>query len=95
MRPACGAVARARPPAIDLSLNSVDSYRDDLLKAQANPTSGGMRGLLLIGAITAALLAVLGSLVQAVMAARQRTTQFAIFRTLGMASRQLTRAAAW
>jgi ABC-type antimicrobial peptide transport system permease subunit len=74
----------------DLSLNSVDSYRDDLLKAQANPTSGGMRGLLLIGAITAALLAVLGSLVQAVMAARQRTTQFAIFRTLGMASRQLT-----
>jgi ABC-type antimicrobial peptide transport system permease subunit len=49
-----------------------------------------MRGLLLIGAITAALLAVLGSLVQAVMAARQRTTQFAIFRTLGMASRQLT-----
>ncbi len=74
----------------DLSINSVDSYRDDLLKAQANPTSGGMRGLLLIGAITAALLAVLGSLVQAVMAARQRTTQFAIFRTLGMASRQLT-----
>ena len=74
----------------DLSINSVDSYRDDLLKAQTNPTSGGMRGLLLIGAITAALLAVLGSLVQAVMAARQRTTQFAIFRTLGMASRQLT-----
>ena len=49
-----------------------------------------MRGLLLIGAITAALLAVLGSLVQAVMSARQRTTQFAIFRTLGMAGRQLT-----
>lgn len=73
----------------DLSLNSIDSYREDLQQAQANPTNDGMRGLLLIGAITAALLAVLGSLVQAVMAARQRTTQFAIFRTLGMASRQL------
>lgn len=74
----------------DLSINSLDSYREDLQLAQSNPTNGGMRGLLLIGALTAALLAVLGSLVQAVMAARQRTTQFAIFRTLGMASRQLT-----
>jgi putative ABC transport system permease protein len=74
----------------DLQLNTVDSYAEDLRKAEANPTNGGMRGLLLIGAITAALLAVLGSLVQAVLAARQRTTQFAIFRTLGMASRQLT-----
>jgi ABC-type lipoprotein release transport system permease subunit len=74
----------------DLSLNSVHSFREDLLRAQSNPVNGGMSGLLLIGALTAALLAVLGSVVQAVMAARQRTTQFAIFRTLGMASRQLT-----
>lgn len=74
----------------DLSLNTVDSFREDLLRAQSNPVNGGMSGLLLIGALTAALLAVLGSVVQAVMAARQRTTQFAIFRTLGMASRQLT-----
>ncbi|HET8906566.1 MAG TPA: FtsX-like permease family protein [Ktedonobacterales bacterium] len=73
-----------------LSLNTVDSYREDLRLAQTNPTDNGMRGLLLIGAITAALLAVLGSLVQAVMSARQRTTQFAILRTLGMAGRQLT-----
>jgi putative ABC transport system permease protein len=73
-----------------LSLNTVASYREDLRLAQTNPTDNGMRGLLLIGAITAALLAVLGSLVQAVMSARQRTTQFAIFRTLGMAGRQLT-----
>jgi putative ABC transport system permease protein len=72
-----------------LSINKLDSYQEDLRKALANPTNGGMRGLLLIGAITAALLAVLGSLVQAVMAARQRTTQFAVFRTLGMAGRQL------
>jgi ABC-type antimicrobial peptide transport system permease subunit len=61
-----------------------------LQQAEANPTNGGMRGLLLIGALTAALLAVLGTLAQAVLAARQRTTQFAILRTLGMASSQLT-----
>ncbi len=74
----------------NLSLNTVESYQQDLQQAQDNPVTGGMRGLLLIGAVTAALLAVLGSLVQAVLAARQRTTQFAILRTLGMANRQLT-----
>ncbi len=75
----------------DLSINSVDNLSDDLHLAESNPTNGGMSGLLLIGAFTAVLLAVLGSLVQAVMSARQRTTQFAIFRTLGMANNQLTR----
>ena len=73
-----------------LGVNSIISYQQSLQKAESNPTNGGMRGLLLIGALTAALLAVLGTLAQAVLAARQRTTQFAIFRTLGMASRQLT-----
>ena len=73
-----------------LNLNAIESLHQDLLKAAANPTNGGMRGLLLIGALTAALLAVLGTLAQAVLAARQRTTQFAILRTLGMASRQLS-----
>jgi putative ABC transport system permease protein len=74
----------------NLSLNTVESYQQDLQQAQDNPVTGGMRGLLLIGAVTAALLAVLGGLAQAIMAARQRTTQFAILRTLGMANRQLT-----
>lgn len=74
----------------DLSLNTVENYQQDLQQAEDNPVTGGMRGLLLIGAVTAALLAVLGSLSQAVLAARQRTTQFAIFRTLGMTNRQLT-----
>ena len=73
-----------------LSISSVDSFHEDLTQAQSNPTNGGMRGLLLIGAFTAALLAVLGALVQAIIAARQRTTQFAILRTLGMSSGQLT-----
>lgn len=74
----------------DLLLSKVDSYAEDLQQAEANPVNGGMRGLLLIGAFTAVLLAVLGTLVQTVLAARQRAGQFAIFRTLGMSSRQLT-----
>ncbi|HEX6541722.1 MAG TPA: FtsX-like permease family protein, partial [Ktedonobacterales bacterium] len=75
----------------NLSLGSTVRLQDELRQAAANPTNGGMSGLLLIGALTALLLAVLGSLVQAVLAARQRTTQFAIFRTLGMAGGQVTR----
>ena len=73
----------------NILLSSVETYQSDLQLARDNPITAGMSGLLLIGAITAALLAVLGSLVQAALAARQRTTQFAIFRTLGMANRQL------
>jgi len=73
----------------DIALSTIESYRSDLQLAQDNPITAGMSGLLVIGAVIAALLAVLGSLVQAVMAARQRTTQFAIFRTLGMSNRQL------
>jgi ABC-type antimicrobial peptide transport system permease subunit len=49
-----------------------------------------MRGLLFVGAITAALLAVLASIVQSIIAVRQRATQFAILRTLGVARTQLT-----
>jgi putative ABC transport system permease protein len=56
----------------------------------ANPVSAGMRGLLLVGAITAALLAVLGSLIQSILATRQRARQFAVLRTVGMSGRQLT-----
>ncbi|HST90065.1 MAG TPA: ABC transporter permease [Ktedonobacterales bacterium] len=56
----------------------------------SNPISAGMRGLLLVGAITAALLAVLGSIIQSLLAARQRARQFAVLRTFGMSGRQLT-----
>jgi ABC-type lipoprotein release transport system permease subunit len=56
----------------------------------SNPIQSGMRGLLLVGALTAAGLAVLGTIVQSALAARQRVVQFAVLRTMGMASRQLT-----
>jgi putative ABC transport system permease protein len=56
-----------------------------------NPVQAGMRGLLLLGALAAAALAVLGSLAQSVLAARQRGTQFAALRTLGLGGRELVR----
>ena len=66
------------------------SLRDTIAAGQANPVSAGMRGLLLVGAITAALLAVLGSIIQSLLATRQRARQFAVLRTIGMAGRELT-----
>jgi putative ABC transport system permease protein len=54
-----------------------------------NPVQAGMRGLLTAGALIAAGLAVLGSIIQSALAARQRVVQFAVLRTMGMANRQL------
>lgn len=56
---------------------------------RTEPLNAGMSGLLLAGALVAALLAVLGSLVQAAVSARRRVTQFAILRTLGAGGGQL------
>jgi ABC-type antimicrobial peptide transport system permease subunit len=50
-----------------------------------------MTALLLAGAAIAALLAILGGIIQAVVSVRQRTVQFAVLRTLGTSRRQLAR----
>lgn len=81
-------IAQQRPM---LDTKSVASLRETLKEAQANPVSSGMRGLLLVGAIMAAALAILGALVQSGLAARQRATQFAVLRTLGVGNGQLIR----
>jgi len=73
----------------DAKQSGVVTLRDALTDAATNPISAGMRGLLIVGAITAALLAILGSVVQSLLAARQRATQFAVLRTVGMSARQL------
>ncbi len=49
-----------------------------------------MSGLLLLGALIAALLALVGVLTQAGVATRRRQTQFAILRTLGLSEGRLT-----
>jgi putative ABC transport system permease protein len=55
------------------------------------PAQVGMRGLLTTGALVAVVLAVLGATLQALTAARRRTLEFAILRTLGMSRWQLVR----
>jgi ABC-type lipoprotein release transport system permease subunit len=74
-----------------LEIASIDTRHNELEEIEANPLNAGMRGLLLSGAAIAALLAIVGILVQSILAARQRTGQFAVLRTLGMARAQLTR----
>jgi predicted lysophospholipase L1 biosynthesis ABC-type transport system permease subunit len=86
------AAARAtalRDPA--LTISSVTSRRALQRQYQEDPLTAGMTGLLLIGALTAAALAILGAIAQSALTARQRTRQFAILRTLGMSGGQLLR----
>ncbi|HEX8732585.1 MAG TPA: FtsX-like permease family protein, partial [Ktedonobacterales bacterium] len=73
----------------EYDVNDVLSLRQQLAVGQANPVGSGMRGLLLIGAVMAALLAVLGAIIQSALAARQRSTQFAVLRTLGVGNGDL------
>ena len=74
-----------------LAVTSVTSRRALQTQYQQDPLTAGMTGLLLIGALTAAALAILGAIAQSALTARQRTQQFAILRTLGMSGGQLVR----
>jgi putative ABC transport system permease protein len=76
---------------VALDISTIVSRSDLLAETQSNPVSVGMRGLLLVGALTAGLLALMGSIAQAVISARQRTAQFALLRTLGVGRSQVTR----
>jgi len=76
-------------PHAGLDVQRAIGLREASIAADANPIGTGMRGLLVIGAVMAALLAVLGGLVQSLLATRQRATQLAILRTLGTGNRQL------
>jgi putative ABC transport system permease protein len=74
-----------------LAVTSITSRRALQPQYQEDPLTAGMTGLLLIGALTAAALAILGAIAQSALTARQRTQQFAILRTLGMSGGQLVR----
>jgi ABC-type lipoprotein release transport system permease subunit len=75
---------------VDLSITSLVSRSDTLHQIEANPLNAGMRGLLLAGAGIAVILALLGILAQSTLAIRQRATQFAVLRALGMTRSQLS-----
>ncbi|MGH2517125.1 MAG: FtsX-like permease family protein, partial [Ktedonobacterales bacterium] len=84
------ALLKALGPDSNLDVKDVTTLNQVLSQNEANPVGSGMRGLLIVGAITAAVLAVLGSIIQSLLATRRRATQFAVLRTVGMAGRQLT-----
>ncbi|HLY30186.1 MAG TPA: FtsX-like permease family protein, partial [Ktedonobacterales bacterium] len=75
----------------DLNVTSVESLRSDLATEQANPINAGLQGLLLLGAIMAAALAIIGSAAQTLLGATQRAIQFAVLRTLGLTGSELAR----
>jgi ABC-type antimicrobial peptide transport system permease subunit len=73
----------------NLWVQSVISLTTMEQQALDDPLSAGMAGLLEVGAISAALLALVGSMIQASSVARQRVMLFAILRTLGGRRQQL------
>lgn len=86
--------ARLRATALTDPNFFVQSELDARTLAQTyrtDPLAAGMSGLLLLGALIAALLALVGVLTQASIGARQRQTQFAVLRTLGLSRGALTR----
>jgi len=85
---AARAAAEADP---SLKVNTLVSRRELIADLESDPLEAGMIGLLLVGATVAAVLALVGSIVQAALSARQRVRLFAILRTLGMSIPQLVR----
>ncbi|MET8155105.1 FtsX-like permease family protein [Sphaerisporangium sp. NPDC005289] len=54
-----------------------------------DPLASGLQGALILGFVAALIFAVLGFLVNAAVAARERTAEFAILRALGMSFQQI------
>lgn len=81
-------VARLRDPAIGSA--SVLSVVDRIRALAADPVALGVIGVLGIGVAAAGLFAVVGFVASAAVAARERVTEFALLRALGLSSRQLS-----
>ncbi|MGZ9160304.1 MAG: FtsX-like permease family protein [Candidatus Limnocylindrales bacterium] len=83
-----GTAARVRDPAIGSSvvLGADDRARD----LAADPVALGVIGVLSIGVAAAALFAIVGFIASAAVAARERITEFALLRALGLSSGQLS-----
>ncbi|GGL15149.1 hypothetical protein Sme01_16480 [Sphaerisporangium melleum] len=83
---AAAAAELSRHPEWDQTVVDVGSltkrYRDD-------PLASGLQGALILGFAAALVFALLGFLVNAAVAARERTAEFAILRALGMSFRQI------
>ncbi len=67
----------------------VESSRQRTEALQNDPVALGAIGALSLGFLAAAVFAAVGFAVSAVVSARERTTEFAVMRSLGLSSRQL------
>ncbi|NUT12471.1 MAG: ABC transporter permease [Nonomuraea sp.] len=63
--------------------------RELAVKLQDDPLASGLQGALMLGFLAALVFAALGFLVNAAVAARERMSEFAILRALGVSSRQV------
>jgi hypothetical protein len=81
-------VARLRDPAIGSA--EVVSVADRTRALAADPVALGVIGVLGIGVAAAALFAIVGFVASAAVAARERVTEFALLRALGLSSGQLS-----
>ncbi|MBF8185362.1 ABC transporter permease [Nonomuraea sp. K274] len=63
--------------------------RELAARLQDDPLASGLQGALMLGFAAALVFAALGFLVNAAVAARERMTEFAILRALGVSSRQV------
>jgi hypothetical protein len=81
-------VERLRDPAIGSEEVLGRIERGDALAS--DPVALGIVGMLTVGVVAAGVFAVVGFIVSAAVAARERVTEFALLRALGLSSRQLS-----
>lgn len=78
-----------------LSLEQVFDRRAMLAQMQSDPLYLALRGLLILGVSTTALLALIGSVLASWMNAKRRLTSFALLRALGSTPRQIASMLCW
>jgi ABC-type antimicrobial peptide transport system permease subunit len=86
---------RAALSAGPLQVNNLSDRRAMIAQMQRDPLYVSLSGVLLLGAITTILLALVGSLLASWLNARSRLTSFALLRALGSTPRQLASTLAW
>ena len=79
----------------DLQLLALSDRRALIDQMQRDPFYVAINGILLLGTVTALLLALVGALVVSWLNARSRLTNFALLRALGSAPRQIASVFAW
>jgi hypothetical protein len=76
--------------AAPLTAMSAESLDERIRVLSADPVALGIIGALSVGFVVAALFAVIGLAISAAVSARQRRTEFALLRALGLSGRELS-----